>query len=212
MPGAVTDVSVRRPRDSVVELALPEQRLVVHPAVPSLRSATVLIAAPGRSTWVPLTARLLGMGVGRVLRAESVGAVDAVIASGTPGELALVSVAFHTKKQRLIRDLRKAGWSRVLALATRSDSQSVLDAMAAGASGMLSDSHAYPDAAALELTRRQTDILRLLAEGLSKKRMARDLGLSASRLDKHLARISRALGTADRAGMVGAAMRAGLVH
>lgn len=64
-------------------------------------------------------------------------AVDALITSRSSGELALVSVAFHTKKQRLIRDLRRAGWSRVIALATSSDSQPVLDAMAAGASGVL---------------------------------------------------------------------------
>lgn len=213
MLGAITEITHHdRPSDTVVELALPRQRPAVHPAATSLRSATVLIAAPGRSTWLPLTARLLGMGVGRVLRAESVAAVDALIGSQPAGELALVSVAFHTNEQRLIRDLHRAGWSRVVALATSSDTGPALEAMAAGASGVLSDPHAYPGGAAVELTRRQTDIVRLLAEGRSTKRIAAALGLSARRLDRHLARIARTLGTADRAGMVAAGMRAGIIR
>lgn len=62
-----------------------------------------------------------------------------------------------------------------------------------------------------ELSAREIGVLELVADGLSNRRIGDQLGLSALTIKSHLARISRKLGTGDRAELVAIVMRAGLV-
>jgi DNA-binding NarL/FixJ family response regulator len=63
-----------------------------------------------------------------------------------------------------------------------------------------------------ELSTREVEVLRLVADGRSNKEIGDTLGLSALTVKSHLARIARKLGTGDRAEMVALAMRAGVIR
>jgi DNA-binding CsgD family transcriptional regulator len=62
-----------------------------------------------------------------------------------------------------------------------------------------------------DLSLREVEVLRLVAEGQSNKQIGEGLQLSALTVKSHLARIARKLGTGDRAEMVAVAMRAGVI-
>ena len=83
---------------------------------------------------------------------------------------------------------------------------SVASLLAAGLRGGPSDSGVS------ELSGREIEVLRLVADGKSNKEIGEDLGLSALTVKSHLARIARKLGTGDRAEMVALAMRAGVIR
>lgn len=61
------------------------------------------------------------------------------------------------------------------------------------------------------LSAREVHVLALVALGQSNKEIGRAMELSPLTIKSHLARISRKLGTGDRAGMVAIATRAGLI-
>jgi len=63
-----------------------------------------------------------------------------------------------------------------------------------------------------ELSGREVEALKLVADGQSNKQIGELLGLSALTVKSHLARIARKLGTGDRAEMVALAMRAGVIR
>ncbi|MEO6203971.1 MAG: helix-turn-helix transcriptional regulator, partial [Mycobacteriales bacterium] len=63
-----------------------------------------------------------------------------------------------------------------------------------------------------ELSGREIEVVRLVADGQSNKQIGDALGLSALTVKSHLARIARKLGTGDRAEMVAMAMRAGVIR
>jgi len=63
-----------------------------------------------------------------------------------------------------------------------------------------------------DLSGREVEVLRLVADGQSNKQIGAQLGLSALTVKSHLARIARKLGTGDRAEMVAMAMRAGVIR
>lgn len=65
---------------------------------------------------------------------------------------------------------------------------------------------------AVELSNREVEVVQLVAEGRSNKEVGIQLRLSALTVKSHLARISRKLGTGDRAEMVALAMRSGLIR
>lgn len=74
---------------------------------------------------------------------------------------------------------------------------------AAGAPGGAPGAHGAPGAqqtAYRELSGREVEVLRLVAEGQSNKAIGVAMGLSALTVKSHLARIARKLGTGDRAG------------
>ena len=62
-----------------------------------------------------------------------------------------------------------------------------------------------------ELSAREIEVLRLVADGRSNKAIGQTMGLSALTVKSHLARIARKLGTGDRAGMVAVGMRGGIL-
>lgn len=70
----------------------------------------------------------------------------------------------------------------------------------------------HPGGGYRELSGREVEVLRLVAEGQSNKAIGVSMGLSALTVKSHLARIARKLGTGDRAGMVAVALRTGIIH
>jgi len=62
------------------------------------------------------------------------------------------------------------------------------------------------------LTPRQREILQLLAEGSSSRKMARTLGVSIKTVESHRAQLMERLGIHDVAGLVRFAIRAGVVR
>lgn len=84
---------------------------------------------------------------------------------------------------------------------------SVASLLAAGLRGGVSGEGGTND-----LSCREIEVLRLVADGQSNKEVGEILGLSALTVKSHLARIARKLGTGDRAEMVALAMRAGVIR
>lgn len=196
---------------------LPAQRSPLRdiPTTP-LRMATILVVDPDRATREPLRTSLAEIGVGRILEASSVAAVEDLVARQIGGDLALVSLQLGPEAGRVVHALRESGWPRVIALAPTADIGPVIDAVGAGVSGVLIGRRANPAAASLpstihDLSTREIEVIRLVADGRSNKWIGEQLSLSALTVKSHLARIGRKLGTGDRAHMVALAMRAGVI-
>ena len=125
----------------------------------------------------------------------------------------MVSVRFRRNTTAVIRALRAANWPRVIALVPPSvKSDVVVELVEAGASGVVStpgvDLAAPDDALPVHnLTTRELDVIRLVAEGLSNKEIAVRLDLSPLTIKSHLGRIARKLGVGDRAHIVAMACR-----
>ncbi|MEO6881900.1 MAG: response regulator transcription factor [Mycobacteriaceae bacterium] len=141
----------------------------------------------------------------------------------------------------LVRDLRADGWRQVLVVAEAGSTGWADQAFAAGARGCLVraaqgvqgrrqrtniDAENRLDAPAgtsgsvpirssngirAELSGREVQVLQLVAHGHPNREVAERLGLSALTVKSHLSRISRRLGTGDRAELVALGMRAGVI-
>jgi DNA-binding NarL/FixJ family response regulator len=142
----------------------------------------------------------------------------------------------------LLSETRAAGWPNGLALSAADDIGAVRTALAGGVKGYVvtgtrntlaagmhhrhgtaplgaARMHRRPGAPGnghpggfRELSGREVEVLRLVAEGQSNKAIGVSMGLSALTVKSHLARIARKLGTGDRAGMVAMALRTGIIH
>ena len=209
MGSATRERSGTRPSMApMIEIALPPHRAAFDPAGGALRSSTVLLVAPAHADWAPLTAGLLNSGVGRVLRAESIAAVDHIIDHQPAGDLALVSMSLHAKRNRVVRRLRAAGWHRVLQLTDVPDSDSVRAALLANHGRLAAPDD--PDVARHQhdLSKRQLSILQQLAHGLTTKRISKNVGISTSAVKAHIGRMAQKLGSDD---VVDAGLSAGLI-
>ncbi|NKY23344.1 response regulator transcription factor [Cellulomonas denverensis] len=129
----------------------------------------------------------------------------------------------------LVRNLRRRGSGRVILLARRAGRQELVTLLSGGLRGAVATDPNAPDPAAAgaafaaaggarsphtrpELTSRELSVLRLVADGFSNRSIGEELGLSALTVKSHLARISRKLGTGDRAALVAISIRTGLFH
>jgi DNA-binding NarL/FixJ family response regulator len=195
---------------------LPVQRLPRGPS-PPLFLATVLVADPRPATRASLSVGLRDSGIDRVLEADSVAAADEVMAGGLTGDVAVISLEFGADAERLIRDLGRAGWPRLLVTTPSDDPGPVIRAFRAGAGGVLRGPPAMPPAVidwipVQRLTDREIEVITLAADGRSNSWIGQYLSLSALTVKSHLARIGRKLGTGDRAHIVAMAMRAGVIR
>ncbi|NMR19411.1 response regulator transcription factor [Cellulomonas fimi] len=136
----------------------------------------------------------------------------------------------------LVRNLGRRGTPRVVLLARRAARRELVQLLAGGLRGAVaSDSRRMqlvggderpagagsglaPVAPAVptvplqtELTARELGVLKLVADGRSNRLIGDELGLSALTVKSHLARISRKLGTGDRAELVAMVIRSGLM-
>ena len=166
-----------------------------------------------------LTSGLLDLSIGRVLQAWSINDVEEVIAGPIAGDLALVSMTFGASSQRLIRELRLAGWRRVIALVPTAFPAAIIAAIDAGASGILrrgAETLATGDPVDTagpiqDLSLREVQIIRLVADGQPNRAISQQLGLSPLSIKSRLGRIGHKLGTGDRAHIVAIALRAGII-
>jgi DNA-binding NarL/FixJ family response regulator len=193
-------------------VSLPTQRTSPEVPAASLATTTVLVADPGRPRRTTLAAGLLAMGIGRVLQAGSVADMDELLAHRHGGDVALVSLAFHLDRERLIPHLLEVGWLRVIVLAGTADPGPILTAVRAGATGVLRARPGvdHPDTLN-HLSTREIQVIQLVADGRSTTLIAQERAQSALTVKSHLARIGRKLGTGDRAAMIAIAMRAGVI-
>lgn len=123
--------------------------------------------------------------------------------------------------QILVRNLRRRGTGRVILLARRASRPELVGLLTGGLRGAIaSESHAsipvgprgpsFPTERP-DLTARELGVLRLVADGCSNRAVGEQLGLSALTVKSHLARISRKLGTGDRAALVAISIRSGML-
>lgn len=63
----------------------------------------------------------------------------------------------------------------------------------------------------MKLSDRELEVLRMVADGQTNRRVGERLGLSALTVKSHLARIARKLGSGDRAQLVATAIRSGYI-
>lgn len=131
-----------------------------------------------------------------------------------------------------IRAVRKAmSGAGIVALARRPDAQAAAEALEAGATAFVAkssppdalraavaaaaESDRFVDPAAVSatrpLTRRQREILQLLADGVSTAGIAHRLGLSAETVRTHTKATLARLGARDRAHAVAIGMRSALI-
>ena len=176
----------------------------------------LLVADPDPVLLQMLAVALLNRGVGRVLHAGGVDGVDKVLTDGIVGDLALIGLGFGSPALRLIAELRAAGWPRVITLAPTIDPGPLLDAVQAGATGVLRcppGTPLYrPDPGPVpQLSAREVEILRLVADGRSNKWIGDRLSLSSVTVKKTLAGIARKFGRGAREELVAIALRAGII-
>lgn len=119
----------------------------------------------------------------------------------------------------LLPDVCPAGWAALPPDATPAELVAAVLGAAAGLSALPPAWLATPDDDAdvpldggeVILTPRERDVLALLAEGLSNKRAARDLGVSESTVKFHVQALYSKLGVQSRAGAVARGFALGLV-
>lgn len=153
-------------------------------------------------------------------------AVDVVEEESTPAvcfhepsperDVAVIAGGSDDAMTQSVVAARAAGWSRVLVLAPATDPASAVEALASGATGALIPSRSARRSGAVpsgifELSAREVEVLRMVADGRSNKWIGDRLKLSALTVKSHLARIGRKLGTGERAHMVMLALRAGVI-
>ncbi|MDQ1249776.1 MAG: hypothetical protein QG597_4152 [Actinomycetota bacterium] len=117
----------------------------------------------------------------------------------------------------LVRNLQALGWRRIMLVSARHDMLGIRAAMLTGVRGYVvtegnwSDASPSPSPTA-QLTAREIEVLQAVANGMSNKDIGAYLGLSSLTVKSHMARISRKLGTGDRAQLVAMGMRDGVVR
>ncbi len=117
----------------------------------------------------------------------------------------------------LVRNLRRRESMRAVLLARSAARRDLVTLLGGGVRGAVSTSPvaaARPElfgattrALGPELTARELGVLRLVADGRSNRQIGEELELSALTVKSHLARISRKVGTGDRAEMVAYVIR-----
>ncbi|WP_255347020.1 LuxR C-terminal-related transcriptional regulator [Cellulomonas sp. URHE0023] len=120
----------------------------------------------------------------------------------------------------LVRNLRRRGAPRVVVLTRRAARPELSALLAGGLRGAVASAtcpslpKVAPPAVQApmpELTAREVSVLKLVADGRTNRLIGEELGLSALTVKSHLARISRKLGTGDRAELVAISIRGGVV-
>lgn len=118
---------LRQNRHSVVELTLPRQVTPTRAPGDPAQSITVLLLAPVGMEAAVMSAEILHLGVGRVLRVSSVTALRRLHHTPTASDVAIIGPASWMSSRRLHNSLRRAGWSHVI---NRSDGAMAADVIA----------------------------------------------------------------------------------
>lgn len=209
--------------------AVPQQRRAYpaasspapRPPGPTGAPFTALVLAdPAAPVAVRLHRTLVASGARDIRYASS--AADLLRYTGAPAGSGVCIICASPGAEvlrQLVAVLRDRGWRRIVItgrggedavrLAITSKIRCLVNGTAAGAVP-----RARPAAAArgaLELSRREVEVLQAVADGHTNNEVGELLGLSGLTVKSHLARIGRKSGTGDRGQMVAMAMRAGLI-
>jgi len=125
----------------------------------------------------------------------------------------MVSVRFDGDTPRIIRTLRTAGWAHIVVLTAGTEISSVVEAVQAGAGGVVrvAGAEPQPHQPVPTLSARELQIVRLVADGQRNKAIGVHLSLSPLTVKNHLARAGKKFGAGDRAHIVAIACRGGLI-
>jgi two-component system, NarL family, nitrate/nitrite response regulator NarL len=144
------------------------------------------------------------------LRMPRLGGMD-VIRSVVGAGLATRIVVLTAEGDPATRDaLVRAGASGCLSKS--SEAATIADAVVAAAAGRVQQVSAATAETPFGLTRREMDVLRLVAEGHSAPGIAKHLYLSPATVSTHLKNIYRKLEVPDRAAAVAKALRGGALQ
>ena len=152
------------------------------------------------------------------LELPGVGGVEAIprLLAASPGLAVLVFTAYQTD-ERVIGAVRAGARGYLLKGATTAEIASAIRTVAAGGSALepgvaarLIAAVRSPQASG-RLTARERDVLRLVADGLPGKQIARALGISERTVKFHTASVLRKLGADNRAQAVAVAAQRGLL-
>ena len=105
---------LHRGRHGVVELALPRQVTPTRAPCDPAQFMTVLLVAPMGIESAVMTAAMLDLGVGRVLRITSTATLRHVNHVPAHGDVAIVRPTQRCAEGRLLRHLKCAGWSEII--------------------------------------------------------------------------------------------------
>ncbi len=187
-----------------------------------------------------LSAALVGFGAAPLHEAGSTGEALMCARAWGPCDLAVVHLGLPDgAAMSLVDELGDAGWERVVVVAVAGSAAEAAEAFGRGARGYLVDgdqggpglvlrgtAEPVPGLTAArgapvrvagrhgmrrDLSAREVQVLQLVAHGQSNRDVGEHLQLSALTVKSHLSRISRKLGTGDRAELVALAMRAGII-
>ncbi len=116
----------------------------------------------------------------------------------------------------LARQLQALGWRRIMLVSARHDALGVRAALLTGIRSYIVTGNTWGQPGihnqrVRKLTEREVEVLQSVANGMSNKDIGAYLGLSALTVKSHMARISRKLGTGDRAKLVAIGMREGII-
>jgi DNA-binding CsgD family transcriptional regulator len=201
----------------LLEASCPSDRqaLPQRPA-DSLGAWTALLVDPTRELAHTLQLGLLNSGARQVILARSKDQVDEIVRQHpSGGDLAVVSARLRERVDPIIKKLRGAGWDRVLLFSAVGDFATTVSAINAGATGVLCWPTPYaqfpPPLQTRGLSKREQQVLTLVAEGLSNPQIGAELGLATTTVKRHVARIGTVIGTGNRSQMVAIALRAGIL-
>lgn len=138
-------------------------------------------------------------------------------------ESKILFLSMHENRRRVDEVLRAGASGYVVKNSASTDLYRAIDAVRAGTSYLsptitqqLVDALARPTEAGSSgistLTEREQQVLRLVAEGLSSREIAADLGLSLKTVDSHRSNLMEKLDIHKVSGLVRFAIRAGLVE
>jgi DNA-binding NarL/FixJ family response regulator len=152
------------------------------------------------------------------LELPGIGGVEAIprLAEASPGSSILVFTAYQTDEQ-VLGAIRAGAKGYLLKGATSAEIVAAIRTVAAGGSALEPGVAARLVAAvraprqASPLTARERDVLRLVADGLPGKQIARALGISERTVKFHTASVLRKLGADNRAQAVALAAERGLL-
>ena len=177
---------------------------------------------PRRAPWLVERARprvvLAGLGRGR----DAVLAVVAELAAQVPAAPVLAVTGAGAEPPADVLAAVRAGVAGYLVVPTGPDGVAALaDALRRTARGeavfspglaeVVLEEHGRPgDAAAARLTPRETDVLRLVVDGLTARQVATRLVLSPRTVENHIQRVLRRVGLPNRAALVRYAIENGL--
>lgn len=190
---------------------------VARPRVTTLRPFSMVVISPDQQRRATFTSLGRRAGAQRVADYETGQEARRHARRDFPGDVCVIDGSVRDVPiLGFVRQLHTLGWHRTILVTSRHDVLGVRGALSAGVRGYVVanglPSTSSRAAESQQLTDREIEVLQAVSEGMSNREIGEELGLSALTVKSHMARISRKLGTGDRAELVALAMRAGVVR